>query len=117
MRGCLVIVFCMLASGCAGPDAFTRFTSEEPPCHLPPLSDVQVRDAVVKAGKSYHPDGLPEPIWRVTPLRCVYEYQESAFYMNGKPSGPDNPEGMVSMYVARDSRVFTFEIIIPSSAR
>jgi hypothetical protein len=97
--------------GCAGPDAFTRFTSEEAPCKLPPLTDLQVHDAVVKVGKSFHPDGLPEPNWKVTPLRCVYEYEESAFYMNGKPSGSKDIDGMVSMYVARDSSVFILSIV------
>jgi hypothetical protein len=48
---------------------------------------------------------------RVTPFRCVYEYEESAFYANGKPSGYNDIDGMVSMYVARDSSVFTFVIV------
>jgi hypothetical protein len=102
--------------GCAGPSAFRRFTSEQPPCRLPPLSDAQVHEAVIKAGKSLHPDGRPEPIWRVTPFRCVYQYEESAFYLKDRPAGPSDIDGMVSMYIARDSRVFTFEIVIDRSA-
>jgi hypothetical protein len=96
---------CLLVASCAGPDTFTRFTSETPPCHLPPLSDAQVRDAVVKAGRSSQVEGLPEPIWAVTEYRCVYRYEQSAFYFKGQPVPLNTVDGEEILLVSRDGKV------------
>jgi hypothetical protein len=73
-----------------------------PPCHLPPLTDDQVHDAVLKAGKSTQIDGLPEPIWRVTEFHCVYRYEQSAFYYKGQPVPLNTIDGDDMLLVARD---------------
>jgi len=95
----------LLLAGCAGPDSFARFKSDMPPCHLPPLTAVQVREAVVRAGKSSQVEGLPEPIWAVTEDHCVYRYEQSAFYFKGQPVPLNTVDGADMLFVSRDGRV------------
>jgi len=116
MRSC-TLLFAALGAlvGCAGPAPVKNFhgsaelqlaLKEEPPCHLPPLSDVEVHDAVAKVSK---PDpafkGLPPPNWRVTERRCIYFYEESAFYYNGKPATVDMVDCCSIVAVSRDGKI------------
>ena len=105
-RSMLTAFFCAAIVGCAGPDAFERFTSELPPCGFPPLTAEQVHDAVLKAGLSSQIEGLPEPIWQVTEFHCVYRYEQSAFYFKGQPVPLNTIDGEDIVFVARDLTVF-----------
>lgn len=101
--GILGFAYFLLAA-CAGPDAYTRFTGEVPPCRLPALTDQQVHDAVLKGRKSTQIAGLAEPIWRVTEVKCVYRYEQSAFYYKGQPVPLNTVDGDDIVMVARDLR-------------
>ena len=102
----LCVTTVLALQGCAGQDAFARFTYETPPCHLPPLTDAQVHETVVKAGESFAPAGYPEPIWRVAPFRCVYRYEQSALYVKGKPVPLNTVDGTSVIWVSRDLHIF-----------
>jgi hypothetical protein len=99
-------IVCFSLVACAGPDAYTRFASEAPPCRLPPLTDRQVHDVVVRSGRSSQIDGLPEPIWRVREIRCVYSYEQSAFYYQDQPVPLNTIDGVDWVLVSRDGKVF-----------
>jgi len=88
-----------------GAEELKRAASEMPPCRFPPLSDSQVHDAVVKNGEHAHDPGLPPPIWQVYEIDCIYAYDESAFYTNGKPSTPQMIDWSNTTFVARDGKV------------
>jgi len=79
---------------------------EQPPCHLPPLSDAEVHDAVAKVSKSDPAfKDLPPPNWRVTERRCIYFFQESAFYYKGKPADLNAVDCCFIVAVSRDGKV------------
>jgi len=66
------------------------------------LTDRQVHDAVIRAGKSTQIEGLPEPIWKVTAVNCVYRYEQSAFYYKEQPVPLNVVDGDDIVMVARD---------------
>lgn len=96
-----MVIICLAITGCAGPDAFQRFASEAPPCRLHPLTEAQVHEIVLKAGKSTWIEGFPEPMWKVREYRCVYFYEQSAFYYKGRPVQLDTVDGSDIVIVSR----------------
>ena len=110
MRCSIIAVglLCIALASCAYPTRFARFTAETPPCHLAPLSEAEVHEIVVKAGKSYAPPGLPEPIWQVTEFGCVYRYEQSGLYFNGKPATLNMVDASYEILVARDRSTFEY---------
>lgn len=101
MRKFVAVIFFSVVA-CSKVDPVAQFSSETPPCHLPPLSENEVRDAVIKAGKYFAPEDRPEPIWQVSEVRCVYRYEQSARYVDGKPVPLSTPGGTYIVWVARD---------------
>ena len=116
MRSCtLVLAAIGMLAGCAGqppweasrrPSNLDFALAEEPPCHLPPLSDAEVHDAVARVSE---PDpafkGLPPPNWKVTERKCIYFYEESALYYNGKPASVDSVDCCLVFAVSRDGKI------------
>ena len=110
---CAVPALCVLLFGCGGT-AYTRDATnvrllraaaeEIPPCHLPPLSDVEVFAIAQEAlGPDFNqPPGLAEPLRRIHEYRCLYIYEQSAYYVNGAPVSLDGVDTKFEIWIARD---------------
>lgn len=96
----------LLVSSCAEVSAIDRYLSESPPCELPPLSEEEVLKLVrEKIGPDFSPEGLPPPNRRITEQKCVYWYEQSVTYFDGKPVSLDAVDGTLLMVVTRDGKV------------
>ena len=78
-----------------------------PPCKLPPLTEDQILTLVKeKLGSDFGDPGYPPPNWRIHELRCIYHFQMSVGYFDGKPSSLTAVDGSILIPVTRDGRVF-----------
>ncbi len=100
------ITFCACVGEPYGSSANANFASsirELPPCHLPPLTDTEILIVAQKVlGEDYSPPGLPEPLRRIRPFRCLYIYEQSAYYFKGTPAPVDGVDTTFELWIARD---------------